>query len=74
MTSRRAARSAATTDPYLTVPFTARLLGRSRQTIYAMLARGELLGEHIAGRQVVRRDSLPIEAKLRLSNKEAYAR
>ncbi len=48
------------TDPnlYITVPVAAKLLGCSRPTVYAKIARGEIKGEHIAGRLVVVRASL----------------
>lgn len=47
-----------TDDTWVTVPFAASHLGRSRQTIYAMVTRNELDGDHIAGRLVIRRASL----------------
>lgn len=52
------------TDPerYVSVPKAAALLRVSRQTIYARLARKELVGEHIAGRLVVVKSSLGVSA------------
>lgn len=60
-------------DVYITVPTAATVIQRSRQTIYAMVARQELAGEHIAGRLVIRRDSLPHAARERLALREQLA-
>lgn len=43
----------------------ATLLGVSRPTIYAMVARGELTMEHIAGNPVVLHDEKYLEAEIR---------
>lgn len=48
------------TDPdlWVSVVRAASMLDCTRTTIYAMLARGELQSDHIAGRLVVRKSSL----------------
>ena len=44
-------------DVYVTVAKAATLLGVTRPTVYAMIARGELKGDHVAGRLVVQKTS-----------------
>ena len=54
----RAHHRATDPDRWMTVSRAAAHLGRTRQTIYAMVARGELGADHIAGRLVIRRAAL----------------
>jgi hypothetical protein len=48
------------TDPdvWVSVPRAATLLDCNRNTVYNMIARGQLQADHIAGRLVVRKSSL----------------
>lgn len=45
-------------DQWVTVAKAARLMGVSRPTVYAMIARGELAAEYVAGRLAVRKDAI----------------
>ncbi|MFQ5724461.1 MAG: helix-turn-helix domain-containing protein [Terriglobia bacterium] len=47
----------------LTVALAARLLGKSRDTIYRWLAEGRLRGRKVGGRWLVYRDSVEAEWK-----------
>lgn len=61
MTKRNAARAhSKATDPtvWTSVARAATALGVSRQTIYTMVATGRLGADHVAGRLVIRNDSL----------------
>ena len=53
------------TDPevYVSVPRAATILGVTRNTVYNRVATGKLVGEHIAGRLVIRKDSLTAQEK-----------
>lgn len=46
------------TDEWVTLNSAAALLGESRLTTLHRIVKGELEGKHIAGRTVVRRDSV----------------
>ncbi len=54
----------------LTVALAARLLGKSRDTIYRWLGEGRLAGRKVGGRWLVYRDSVEAEWKAGLVERE----
>lgn len=47
-----------TTDEWMSLQAAADALGKSRSKTYALIVKGDLVGQHIAGRTVVSRKSV----------------
>lgn len=58
MTAVRKEITAGVEDRYMSVPVAARTLGKANATVLSMIVRGELVGELVAGRTVVTRESV----------------
>ena len=54
------ARRNSTGDEWMSLDRAAKELGVSREAVLALCIKGELVGQHVAGRTVVRRDSVAV--------------
>jgi hypothetical protein len=58
MNAARKEAASVTEDRYMSVPMAARALGKAQATILSLIVRGALVGEVVAGRTVVTRESI----------------
>jgi hypothetical protein len=58
MNAARKEAAGVTEDRYMSVPMAARTLGKAQATILSLIVRGALVGEVVAGRTVVTRESI----------------
>jgi hypothetical protein len=58
MNAARKEATSVTEDRYMSVPVAARTLGKAQATILSLIVRGALVGEVVAGRTVVTRESI----------------
>lgn len=66
-------RKAKPADEWMSLPAAERALGESRLTVLNRIVKGDLVGQHIAGRTVVRRDTVERLAAARQDGSPAAA-